>query len=258
MSDDFNSEKYDLVFSGQVVKGVDLAVAKKNIGQLFKLDAKKVEALFSGKKVVLKRGLNMDAAGKYRVAIKKAGALVELVMQQPVAPSRGKAVFGEPPAAGGSPGPGAIPGTGSMGTIPGTGPSSATSAGFGARGAAAADEDGFGLAPPGADLLQPQERKEAPVVEVDTSGLSVRAEGGNLLDDSEYRSTPERELDLSDYDLAEPGADVLKPEERRIQKPVEVDVSGLSAAAPGENLAPPRPAPPPAPDVSGIELVDNT
>lgn len=114
MSDDFNSEKYDLVFSGQVVKGVDLAVAKKNIGQLFKLDAKKVEALFSGKKVVLKRGLNMDAAGKYRVAIKKAGALVELVMQQPVAPSRGKAVFGEPPAAGGSPGPGAIPGTGSM------------------------------------------------------------------------------------------------------------------------------------------------
>lgn len=256
MTSDSAEEKFNLVFRGQLVKGVDTAVAKRNLGQLFKIDAGKVEAMFSGKPIVLKRGLSADVANKYRVAIKKAGALVELVFDAPAKP-RGKAQFGEPQPASNSATTsasnlGAIPGTESgMGVIPGTQPMSPASA---------EETDGlrapnWQLAPLGADMLLPQEQYQPAPVEVDTSSLSVRdAAAGNLLDDGEYTEHVDVELDLGAYDLTDAGTDVLRPDERQPPIKVDIDISGLSLGKPGDTLAPVKPAPPPAPDVSNIRL----
>lgn len=256
MTSDSADDKFNLVFRGQLAKGVDLAVVKRNLGQLFKIDAGKVEAMFSGKPVVLKRGLSSDAANKYRVAIKKAGALVELVVDAPIKP-RGKASFGVPAQAASTPSTvpdmGAIPGTESgLGVIPGT--QSADAAG--SEGKSGIRAPNWQLAPLGADLLQPQEKPHQPPVEVDTSDLSLRDTAGNLLDDSEYTEAVEVSLDLGAYDLTEAGADVLRPEERKPLLKVDIDISGLSLGKAGETLAPSKPTPPPAPDVSKISLQD--
>jgi len=51
------SERFNLVFSGDLARGADLAQAKKNLGRLFKISDEKVEALFSGKAITLKKNL---------------------------------------------------------------------------------------------------------------------------------------------------------------------------------------------------------
>lgn len=74
-----SEERFDLVFGGELVRGADPAQARKNIGNLFKITEAKVEALFSGKPVTLKKGLDFATANKYLVAIKKAGCRVDVV-----------------------------------------------------------------------------------------------------------------------------------------------------------------------------------
>jgi ribosomal protein L7/L12 len=51
-----------------------LETAKENLARLFKSDASKIEALFSGQPVVLKRDLSDDEADKYLRALHGAGA----------------------------------------------------------------------------------------------------------------------------------------------------------------------------------------
>jgi|GEM_PF-1332993 len=73
------SERFNLVFSGDLARGADLAQAKKNLGRLFKISDEKVEALFSGKAITLKKNLDFATANKYRTAIKNAGCRADLV-----------------------------------------------------------------------------------------------------------------------------------------------------------------------------------
>ena len=231
---DAETETYDLVFKGELVKGVELDLAKRNIGQLFKIDAAKVEKLFSGSATVLKKGLNFEAASRYRVAIKKAGARVDLKPCGAVPPrAAGKAQFGP-----------ASESQATTSTVPSqVKPSAETIA------------TGFSLAPAGSDLLSPAEKMQQEPVVVDTSAISVRAQQGNLLDEEEYQQVVSLPLDLDGYDLAEVGTDVLRPEERAPDVRADVDISGLSLGPVGERLAPKKAAPPPPPDVSAIHLV---
>ena len=71
-------ETYDVYFSGQIMKDRDPAEVKSRIGALFKLQGAKLDALFSGSPVAIKKGIDMDQAVKYRVAFRDAGALVEI------------------------------------------------------------------------------------------------------------------------------------------------------------------------------------
>ena len=73
------SEKFDLVFKGQLLPKRTPEEVKVNLGALFKISAAQVDGLFSGKSVVLKRNIDLAAANRYRIAIKNAGARVELV-----------------------------------------------------------------------------------------------------------------------------------------------------------------------------------
>ncbi|MGB2248851.1 MAG: hypothetical protein ACPH3N_14335 [Alcanivorax sediminis] len=66
--------RFHVVFAGQLVKGADPDTVKANLGRLFKMDAARVEKLFSGQPVVLKKDADQATAMKFRAALKQAGA----------------------------------------------------------------------------------------------------------------------------------------------------------------------------------------
>ncbi len=269
-----SEEKYDLVFKGQLVKSVELNVAKRNLAALFKITPEKTEALFSGKPVVLKRNLDADAANKYRVAIKKAGALVDLVLskppekKQPEQP-RGKAVFmardidsptsqGEPEET--RPQSDTIEYTAPVKPVP-AGPEKKVVQEEKPVPNVARVQSGpatFSLAPAGAELLSASEKKVVPAPDIDVSSYTLKPEGGTLLNPEEYAADLPFAVEISDIDLAPAGADVLTEDERKPDVVADVDTSGLSLAEPGVRLAPPKPEPPRAPDVSSLSLVDES
>lgn len=70
---------YDIFFSGQIMQGRDPAEVRENIARIFKASPKQLEFLFSGSHAMVKQGLDQEAAVKYRVAFRDAGALVDVV-----------------------------------------------------------------------------------------------------------------------------------------------------------------------------------
>lgn len=74
MSDDL----FEIAFSGQIIEGADPAQVKRQIGQIFKADATRLEQLFSGRRVVIKRQADEATANKYRAAFHRAGAICDI------------------------------------------------------------------------------------------------------------------------------------------------------------------------------------
>lgn len=66
--------RFKIVFDGTLMPQTPLETAKENLARLFKSDASKIDALFSGQSVVLKRDLSDDEADKYLRALHGAGA----------------------------------------------------------------------------------------------------------------------------------------------------------------------------------------
>ena len=73
------STTYNIIFRGKILPGHDLAQVKAKIGQLFKLDDAKVEIVFSGKPVALKKGCDVEATKKLRAVLTKVGAEIEIM-----------------------------------------------------------------------------------------------------------------------------------------------------------------------------------
>lgn len=245
-----SEDLFNIVFKGELVRTFELPAVKKNLGQLFKIDGAKLDALFSGRPVILKRNLNFDAANKYRVAIKKAGARIDVVpvedhdasAKPPVQPTTvppkamGKAVFGERSAS--------APPSAPERTPPGSAHATA----------APDDEFGFAMAPVGADVLTREERKPEVVANIDTSGLSVKQGGGLLIEANEKPPVAVTTVDISALNLSPQQGNLVRPEEIKRPPPLQVDTSKLSVAPPGDRLEAPKPPPPAAPDTSGISL----
>lgn len=80
---------FDIVFTGQLAEGFELAAVKQKVSQLFKLDADKTDRLFLGKPVTLKKNLEKNAAQKYQKILTQIGMNIRLREQQanePVVP----------------------------------------------------------------------------------------------------------------------------------------------------------------------------
>ncbi|MBC3954946.1 hypothetical protein [Pseudomonas triticifolii] len=71
--------QYEIVFDGQLVVGAQPERVKANLGKLFQADATRLNLLFSGRRLVLKNGLDATTAEKYRATLERAGAHVEVV-----------------------------------------------------------------------------------------------------------------------------------------------------------------------------------
>lgn len=68
--------RYKIVFEGELMPGVALETVKENLAKLFKSDASKIDSLFGGRPVALKRDLEEVEADKYLAALQRAGAQV--------------------------------------------------------------------------------------------------------------------------------------------------------------------------------------
>lgn len=73
-----NDTEFDIIFRGDIVIGQQLSDVKARLQQLFKADTARIEQLFSGRPVPVKRGVNAADAEKYRAILLKAGARVEV------------------------------------------------------------------------------------------------------------------------------------------------------------------------------------
>ncbi len=83
--------RYQIVFSGQLVDGASLELVQANLAKLFRADATRIAALFSGRRVPLKGDLEADEAEKYRAALARAGARVDILPMDeevPLAPQQ--------------------------------------------------------------------------------------------------------------------------------------------------------------------------
>ncbi|WP_416426341.1 hypothetical protein RAM80_10580 [Pseudomonas sp. App30] len=67
---------FEIVFRGQLVPGAQLALVKANLAKLFQSDGARIDALFSGRRLVLKSDLDPQAAEKYRSTLERAGIIV--------------------------------------------------------------------------------------------------------------------------------------------------------------------------------------
>jgi hypothetical protein len=253
-----SAPEFDIIFRGDIVFGHQLAEVKAKLQQLFKADAAKIDALFTGRPVPLKRNLDEATANKYRDALIKAGAMVE-VCSSDTSPANA------------APKPAPVPRRTAEAIVP----------------AAAPLVSGWTLAPLGSDLLPAKERPVAPVpVSVDISALSLRAAEGNLVDVSEVHEEihaqvvapdlglaavgtdlisadeklelPLVEIELEDWDIAEAGSDLLSEDERPIVLPAIVEVGDYGLAPAGSDLGQLKPTVKPVtPDISGLRLADS-
>ncbi len=177
--------RYEIAFSGQLVPGAAPDQVKANLARLFQADERRIALLFSGRRMVIKTGLDQAAAEKYRLTLERAGAIAEvrdldaeLVEEIELAPPPGTAPQAAPAAA------------------PATAPTPAQTASLASGSSAAVGEldvqprdaymaafssvkaPAFGIAPVGADLQDAKPEPEAP--KLDLSGLSVAPVGSDM------------------------------------------------------------------------------
>ena len=73
------SDQYRLVFAGEVLEGQHPAVVKKRLATILKLTDERMDLLFAGKPVVIKKIVDKQAAARYQAAFKKAGARLRVL-----------------------------------------------------------------------------------------------------------------------------------------------------------------------------------
>ena len=241
MSDD----RYNLVFKGELVKSVALAQAKQNLSRLFKVTGSKLDLLFSGEPVVLKKNLDFDTATKYRVAIKKAGARVDLVL---VAPANAEKTKPKPDSR-------------SAPTTPPAHLEKAPGVTAGSVEAAVSNQvdyqiaESIALTPVGTTISEEEAREDLPLIDV--SSMSLSDLGADLLKPNERESLPLVEVNTSHMSLAEAGEDLLLAEEKARRESLQLDLSGYSVAELGTTLGEPaQPLSSTPPDISRLKLID--
>jgi hypothetical protein len=224
-------ETYDVYFSGAILKTADAADTKRKIGAMFKLEGEKLERLFSGKPVPIKRNVDMDQAVRFRVAFRDAGALVDIVPSGQPAPD--PASRPTPPQR-----PVAPP-------IPAAAQPAAKSP---AADSAPSHPDETGLSLAEGPLPEPS-ASEAPAVSVPDYALSA-PKAFNLSDCAapvEAAPLP----DISALDLEKEGALL---DESPDPEPLEIDTEALMLDAPGATLIEQEEVPPPPIDTDQLTL----
>ena len=82
------TKRFNIVFDGQLAQGQSAEQVKQALAALFKRNPADIEPLFGGKRVVLKRNVDLNSAHRYANALLRAGAVcrlesVPLAQQEP-------------------------------------------------------------------------------------------------------------------------------------------------------------------------------
>ncbi len=108
---------YKIVCRGKTRPGLDTDSVKMRLAALFQLDSNRLERLFSGSSVVVKKNLSLDLAIQYKQRFEQSGALCELEQEtgptpEPMAPPVGPSVTSTFPSAVSVPEPSSNPASG--------------------------------------------------------------------------------------------------------------------------------------------------
>lgn len=242
-----SESRYNIVFRGELVGGADPAVVKQNLAKVFKMDADRVEKLFTGKAVVLKKDADKATAMKFRAVLKKAGAQCEMQSLD----------------AGGGPADSAQPTSAETGAErasfaardPETRPFSeqaasaeqqrrtepeATASAAGSSGGEAKVEEIEAAPPPQApsaatDSAPPPDSDLVGTIRMGGTGFSGEFDVAPAGADIGEHHEPENAVDpdISHLSMAPPGSDLEQlPADRQVEVP---DISHLKLLAPGES-----------------------
>jgi hypothetical protein len=233
--------EFDIVFRGDIVIGQRLDEVKQRLQQLFKADATKVDALFSGRPTPLKRNLDHATATKYRDVLLKAGVQVDICAsgsvsynQVAVEPVR-RAVWSLAPV-------------GAYLLTPTERPKLSP---------IIIDTSRMSLRAAEGNILDAAEAAQAPVASVAVPDLVLAAVGENLVSPDERPALPLMEVEFGDWDLADVGADLISAEERPVIASPAIAVGDYGLAPVGADLGQLKPIVEPlAPDISGLSLED--
>lgn len=231
---------YAIVFNGEIVEGFQIISVKAHLAKMLRATPDKMQVLFSGKPVVLKRTTDKAEAAKYGSALKKVGADVRV-----------KIIKTDPSAAAAAPLTAAVPNTSNLSLAPNEGniveptpPPPPLELDL--SGISVAENDGSPLVEPKAEVK----------LDIDLSGLSVLDNDGSPL------VTPKAavpKVDAPDFSLDEPGA-ILETIKETVEA-LNPDTSSMSLAFPGSDLLNPEEKdqgpPPKAPDTSKLSVVEN-
>lgn len=245
-----SEQQFDIIFRGDIVFGHQLGEVKVRLQQLFKADAAKIDALFTGRPVPLKRGLDQASAQKYKDVLIKAGAQVELV-------AAASAESASPQPAKPTATPAAAPQSAASMTLAQRLAQQEAESAQKAEAArkAQADADArtaeiatrqqsssqtvagdWSLSPAGADLLKPTEKHEFVPRDIDTSALSLRASSGNLVDASEQPQVAIKPIAVPSYQVAEVGANLVDDNERLDLPLPEIELEDWTIAEAGADI----------------------
>jgi uncharacterized Tic20 family protein len=73
-----NEGHYKLVFDGRILEGQNLEDVKKRLAGLLKSDIKKIDRIFAGGPVTLKKNIDYPTASKFKEALRAAGVVCEI------------------------------------------------------------------------------------------------------------------------------------------------------------------------------------
>ncbi len=185
--------EFQVVFRGEITGDQPVEVVKQQLANLFRMPPERVEALFSGKPVVVKKNIDETTARKLEQAFLRAGASCEV--RAPAAPATPEAGADNAPAAS------AEPAEDRNATQPGTEPPKRTGGSIAAAGdpnrtlvdlAIPDSFEGLAIDTSDAPLATPREQ---PAPEIDTGGLSLAGDDAGPL--SERKPPPPADIDTS-------------------------------------------------------------
>lgn len=252
-----SEKKYDVLFTGKLVEGAAIDKVKANVAMMFKTDVAKIERLFIGMPVMIKKGVDEETALKYMMALKKAGAICEAKEQAAGVPAAQATATTSAPPPQAKPAATPFPAASTPAPAKATNEKSAVEIAAGEEGETRfvikeAPQDLGELASarldePGTRIVEPE---AVPPPQIDTSGMSVDESEADLV---EHEEPPPLNVDLSGMTLDEPGARISEEEE---VPELDVDLSGLSLDEPGVILVEPEEPEEPEIDTSHLKLRD--
>jgi hypothetical protein len=223
--DFMTSVTYAIVFSGDIVEGFQLITVKAHMAKLLNADAVKMQTLFSGKPVVMKRTADKAEAAKYGSALKKIGADVKVRIIKPTetAPTttaQGQAPSAKAPFAKAQPAkaqPAKAPSAKAQQAAPQAAPKAATQV----------------------TASSTANNSASPVSTIAAATFSLKNNDGNLFDATP--EVPSPELDLSQFALAENDGSPIVEQSQQVER-LDLDLSAMSVAENDDTpLAEPRP-----------------
>lgn len=69
---------YRIVFHGRIGHGQEPAIVKERLSEMFKLESARIEQLFCGSPIVVKKKLSIELAHKYKQRFEQSGALCDI------------------------------------------------------------------------------------------------------------------------------------------------------------------------------------